>query len=75
MARPKKVEEVVANETVTTNEIKEEVKQDKLVTVTLNSNYSPNHIVYMKEQFIEFKDGNAKVTKTIADKLKEMGLI
>lgn len=75
MARPKEVEEVVANETVTTNEIKEEVKQDKLVTVTLNSNYSPNHIVYMKEQFIEFKDGKAEVTKTIADKLKEMGLI
>jgi len=32
MARPKKVEEVVANEAVTTNEIKKKEKQEKLET-------------------------------------------
>lgn len=76
MARPKKTENVTADVVVAEeNKEQQEVKQDKLITVTLKNIHSPKHIVYLKGEFVVFEDRKAKVTKATASKLKEMGLI
>lgn len=69
MARTRKIDNTTDTET------NKEVKQDKLITVTLKDNYCPKYIVYMKRQFVVFENGKADVTNDVANELKEMGLI
>lgn len=77
MARPKKVENIVAESVECTDNINKEceVQEEKLVKAKLKGNYSHKHIVYMGGEFVVFENGEAKVLKSTFTKLKEMGLI